>query len=70
MGLFWVKEDNTTSFKWGRFLGVLALFAALTALGVLAEEKEVEAGAAFLYGSAGGVLVVLLGFFAGETLRH
>jgi hypothetical protein len=70
MGLFWVKENDTMSFKWGRFIGVLLLFAVLTAFGVWAEKKGVDGGAAFLYGSAGGVLVVLLGFFAGETLRH
>lgn len=70
MGFFWVKDNNVTSFQTKRFVVTLALCAALTIGGIVAETQGVDGGAAFLYGSAGGLLAVALGFVVGEGYRR
>jgi hypothetical protein len=56
-----------TEFHTGRFLGALAIFAALLALAVLADAESWVSDTSALYGMATTVLGVIVGLLGGEN---
>ena len=62
VGFMWQRDgQNAVKFHWGRLVGLLLLFVALMAAGVIAEHEDYDGASNVFYGAAGTTFVAALG---------